>query len=75
MAGKIKVADDFGPQERDYIRTYREFEAGNDLFRNGGTAQNVTALQHQDLLSCARQIRGVDQAIVAAADDDSIVSC
>ncbi len=70
---KIEVADDFRPQQRDHVRAHRELEAREDLFRNRGAAEDVTTLQHQDLFPCSRQICGVDQAVVPAADDDGIV--
>jgi hypothetical protein len=46
VAGKIKVADNFWPQQRDHIGTHGEFEARKDFFRDRGAPEHMTALQH-----------------------------
>ena len=74
VAGKIEIANDLRPQQRDHVRADGKFEAGNDLFGASRAADDVTALQHQDLLAGAREIGGVDQAVVPAADDDGVVT-
>ncbi len=73
MAGKIEIADNLRPQQRDHVGAHRELESGEDFFGDGGPAEHVPALQHQHFLSGARQIGGVDEAVVASADHDHIV--
>ena len=70
---QIELADDLRPQQRHDVRADRELEAGKDLFGDGGAAEHVAPLEHEHLPSRAREIRGVDQAVVAAADDDGVV--
>ena len=73
VAGKIEIANDLGPQQRDYVGTDRELESGEDFFGDRGAAEHVTALEHQDFFPGARQIGGGGQAVVASSDDDCIV--
>ena len=40
---------------------------------HGGAAEHVAALEHQNFLAGARQVGGVDQAVVASADHDDVV--
>jgi hypothetical protein len=70
---EIEIADDFRPQQRHYIRAHGELEAGEDFFGAGSAADNVAALEHENFLSGARQVCGVDEAVMAAADYDYIV--
>ena len=62
-----------GPQQRDDVGADRELEAREDLFGDGRAAEHVAALEHEHLLARAREIGGVDEAVVAAADDDDVV--
>ena len=62
-----------GPQQRDDVRADRELEAGKDLLGHRRAAEHVPPLEHQHLAPGAREIGGVDQAVVAAADDDDVV--
>ena len=48
-------------------------EAGIDLLGDRGAAEHVPALEHQHLPPRAREIGGVDQTVVPAADDDDVV--
>src|SRR4029077_14754105 len=73
VPGKIEVANDFGPQQRDDIRANRKLEAGKNFFRASRPAENVAALEHEHLLSCFRQIGGVGKAVVASANHDYVV--
>ena len=73
VAGKIEVANNFRPQQRHDIRANRKFEAGKDLFGAGRAAEHVPPFEHENFLAGARQIGGVDEAVVAAADDDHVV--
>ena len=73
VARKIEVANDLRPQQRDHVRAHRELESGKDFFGDGCAAEHMAALQHQNFLPGLRQVGGVDQAVVAAADDDHVV--
>ena len=39
-----------------------------------GAADDVAALEHADRLPAGGEIRGADEAVVAAADDDDVVA-
>jgi len=43
------------------------------FFGDGGASENVAALQYDDFLSRFGEVGGVDESIVAAADDDNVV--
>src|ERR1051326_8494242 len=70
---QIELADDLGPEQRDDVGGDRELEARNDLLGDGRAPQDVPALEDEHLPSRAREIRGIDKAIVAAADHDDVV--
>ena len=74
MAREIEIANNFGAQERNDIGENGEFEAGDDFFGDGGAAQNIAALEDQNFFARAGEIGRVDQAVVAAADDDDVVA-
>ncbi len=73
MAREIEFANDLGAEKRDHVRTFRKKKTGDDFFGDGGATENMAAFQDDDLLPCFGEIRGVDQAVVAAADDDNVV--
>ena len=62
-----------GRNKRNHVRAYRELEAGKDLFGASRSAEHVAAFEHENFLARARQISGVDQAVVASANHDYIV--
>src|SRR5579863_7756259 len=73
VARQVELADDLGPKQGDDIGADGKLEAGKHLFGDRRAAQHVPALEHQNLLPGARQIRGVDQTVVSATDDDRVV--
>ena len=73
VARKIEFANDFGAKKRDNVRTFGEKKTGEDFFGDSGAAQNVAAFEDDNLLAGLREVCGVDQAVVATADDDNVV--
>ena len=73
VAGQIEFANDLRPQQRDDVGADRKLEAGKDLLGTGSSAENVPALENQNFLAGFGEIGGVDQAVVAAANDDGVV--
>jgi len=73
VARKIKFANDFRAEERDNVRTFRKKKAGDNFFGDGGAAEHMATFQDYDSLPCFGEVGGVDEAIVAAADDDNVV--
>src|SRR5205814_2439857 len=71
---QVEVTDDFGTQQAYDIGKHRELEAGEDLFRHGGTADPGPALQHQYFFPGACQVGGRHEAVVASADHDCFVA-
>src|SRR5262249_14435196 len=72
VARQIELADDFGAQERDDVGGDGELESRKDLFGHRRTSQQVAPLEHENLASRAREISGVDEAVVPADDDDVV---
>ncbi len=56
VARQVEVADDFRTQQRDHVGAHRELEARVDFFGDGGAAEHVAALEHENFL--ARLARG-----------------
>jgi len=73
VARKIEFANDFGAKKRDDVRTFGEKKTGEDFFGDSGAAQNVAAFEDDNLLAGLGEVCGVDQAVVATADDDNVV--
>ena len=73
VAREIEFANDFGAKQRDDVGAFREEEAGDDFFGDRGAAENVASLQSEHFLACFREVSGVDQAVVAAADHDYVI--
>ena len=73
MPRKIEIADDLGTKQRDDVGAHRELESRDDFFRAGSSTQHVPAFEHDHFLAGARQICGVHQAVVAAANNDYVV--
>src|SRR5207302_618706 len=73
VMGEIQLADDFGAEERDYIRAFGEEEAGDDFFSDGGTAEDAATFKDNHFFPGFGQVGGIDEAIMAASDDDYIV--
>lgn len=73
MAGKIKIADDLRPQQRDDVRADGEFESRKDFFGDSGAAEHVSPFQHEYSLARTSEIGGVGEAVVASSDDEDVV--
>ena len=56
------------------VREDREPEAREQLLGDGRAAQDVALLEDERLHPGPGQVRGADQAVVAAADDDRVVA-
>ena len=74
MPRQFEVADDLGPQQAHHVGELAETVAREDLFGDGGATHDLAPLEHDDFLAGARKVRGRDHAVVAGADDDSVVS-
>ena len=71
---EVEVADDLRPQQAHDVREHREREAGEDLLAHRRPADPLAALEDDDALAGTREVRGRDEAVVAAADDDRVVA-
>src|SRR5262245_65343702 len=70
MSREVQFANDLRTQETHDVREDRELESGIDLLGDRGAADQRTPLEDERLLAGLREIRGSDEAVVAAADDD-----
>ena len=73
VLGELQVVDDVRPQQGQRIREGREPEARAQLLGDGRAADEVPAFDDQGLEAGLREVRAVDQAVVAATDDDRVV--
>jgi len=73
VRGRSSSPNDFRAEKRDNVRTFGKKKTGDDFFGDGGTAEDMAPFQDDDLLPCFGEICSVDQAVVAAADDDNVV--
>jgi hypothetical protein len=74
VAWEIELANDFGAEERDYVGTFGEEEAGDDFFGDSGAAEYVAAFEDENLFAGFGKVGGINQAVVAAANDDCVVT-
>src|SRR5712671_2261794 len=73
MTRKIELANNLRTQKRHDVRANRKLEAGKDLFGYGGATEHVPALKYEHALARTREVCGVDQPVVAAADYNYVV--
>ncbi len=73
MPRQIEFANNFGAEQGNDVRANGKFEAGKYLFRHRGAAEHIPALEHQHALARAREVCGVNQAVVAPANYDTVV--
>ena len=71
--GQLEVVDDVRPQQAQGVRERREPEARAELLGDGRAADEVAPLEDQRLEPGLREVGAVDEAVVAAADDDGVV--
>ena len=74
VARQIELANDLGPEQRHDVGADREAEARKDFLGHGRAAEHVPAFEDDDAAPRAREIRGVHEPVVSAADDDGVVS-
>jgi hypothetical protein len=74
VARQLELADDLGAEQRDDVAEDGEPEAREDLFGDRGAAEHMALLEDERLHSRTGQVRGADQAVVAATDDDRVVA-
>src|SRR5882762_4799462 len=73
MTREIEFANNLRTQERNDVRADREFETGKNFFRHCRATEHMPAFEHEHALARAREVGGVDQAVVAAANDNDVV--
>ncbi len=73
VAGQFQIAHDFRAEQAADIRAIGIEYAGSQFPAHGGAADPVVLFDHQHIESGALQIAGVDQSIMAGADDYGIV--
>jgi hypothetical protein len=71
--GQLQLVDDVRPEQAQRVREGGEREPGVQLLRDRGAANELPSLQDQGLEPRLRQVRSIDQAVVAATDDDGVV--
>jgi hypothetical protein len=74
MRRKIEVADDTLLQQARQISGGGDAVTGPDLLGDRASTDHLALFQYEHAAAGTRQVRGGYQAVVAAADDDDIVS-
>ena len=74
MAREVEVADDLGTEQRHDVREDRVLEAGEDLFGDGRTADEMAPFEHDHCLPRAREVRRVHEAVVPPTNDDGVIA-
>src|SRR5687768_3887520 len=73
MLGQLQLVNDVGTEKAQGVGEGGEPEAGNQLLGDGGTPNEVTALDDESVEPGSGQVGAVDEAVVAASDDDGVV--
>src|SRR5436190_20045686 len=66
VSRQVELANDFGPEQRNYIRADRKFESGKNFFRHGRASEHMASLEHEHFFAVFRQVGGVYQTVMAA---------
>ena len=74
VIGEMEVTDNFGAEHAGNVRSGRSAAARSDLFGNTASADDVAAFEDEGGVSCACEIRGSGQAVVASAENDGVVN-
>ena len=74
VLGELELVDDLRPQQRERVAEGRELEAGPQLLGDRCAADQVPSLEDEGPQPSLRQVGAVYQAVVAATDDDRVVS-
>ena len=70
---RVTVPEDGGAEEAEEVAAPGESEARDEVgFGDRGAAQDGPALEHGDGAAGAGEVRGGDEAVVAAADDHRV---
>src|ERR1700681_3478726 len=72
MLGQLQLADDLRIKQRDRVGRHRIAESRMKFLGDRRAADHRTSLEQRDLESGRGQVRGADQAVMAAADDQGI---
>ena len=70
---QVELVDDLRPEQAQRVGERRELEPGHQLLGDRRAADEVALLEDQGAQPRLGEVAGVDQAVVAAADDDRVV--
>ena len=70
---QLELVDDRRPEQAQRVGERRELEAREELLGDRGAADEAAALEDQGAQAGLGEVGAVDQAVVAAADDDGVV--
>ena len=74
VIGEMEVADNFGAKHAGDIRSGGGAAARSDLLGDTTSSDDVAAFEDEGGVSGAREIGSSSKAIVASADNDSVVN-
>ena len=70
---EVELLDDLRPDEAEPVGEGGEAEPRMELFGDRGAADEVASLEDEGAKPGLREVGAIDEAIVAAADDDGVV--
>src|SRR5713226_2539486 len=73
VSREIEFTDDFRAKQRNHVRTFGEEKTRENFFGDCRSAEHMPAFENDDFLPCFSEIRGVDEAVMAASDDNNVV--
>ena len=71
---KIELTNDLGPQQGDDVRADRIAEAWEDLFSDGGAAQDMPPLEDEDGFSGPGEIGSGGETVMTTANNNDVVA-
>ena len=74
VPGQLQVADDLGSQQAHDVGEDAEAEAREDLLGQRGAAEDLATLEDERAQATAGEVGRADEAVMAAADDDGVVT-
>src|SRR5205085_3016202 len=74
VARKLELSDDLRPQQAHDVGEHREAKAWEHFLAHRRAADALAAFEDQHFASCAREIGGTGEAVMAAADNDRVVA-
>src|SRR3954468_16249832 len=71
---QLEIANDLRSQQADHVRKDRKLETRKNFLGYCGSADEMAALEHDNLAPGAGEVRRRNESIVTAAHDDHVIA-